>query len=181
MTDKMTLILLKKTGHVLGVVTRESDPEGKLEPVDVAGETLFVRFAGEPSTAHFELAQFFVPADELALEVKDYDDLVVTRPRAFYLNADKNVVGTAGTAPTITGPSSTQITVDAGGNVTVKTPVWVQITSISNPTITQVRQGDIEIGQDTVDLDVLPLDSGHHYVFTLVGGRGQVVADINIP
>lgn len=181
MTDKMTLILVKKTGHVLGVVTRESDPEGKLEPADVAGEKLFVRFAGDPTDAPFALAQFFVPAEELSVEVVDFDPLVVARPRAFYLNADKAVVGTGGTAPTIPSSSSTQVTVDVGPNVIAKTAVWVQISSVSNPTVTQVRQGDIEVGADTVDLEVLPLDSGHHYVLTLVGGREQFVADINVP
>lgn len=182
MTDKMTLITIKKTGHILGVVTRESDPEGTLEPADVAGEELLVRFAGNPTSALFDLAQFLVPADELALEVKDYDEMVVTRARDFYLNADKDVVGTAGSAPTIANPATkTQITVNAVGVVLEKTPVWVQISSSIDPTNTQVRQGEIDANQSTVVLDVLPLDTGVHYVLTLVGGRGQAVEDITAP
>jgi hypothetical protein len=176
MTDKMTLIVVKKTGHVLGVVTRESDPEGKLEPKDVAGEKLLVRFAGSA----FSAAQFFVPSDELAVEVKDFDPVVVVRPREFYLNADKQVTGTTGT-PTV-AVTSMQITVTVAPAVTVKTPAWVQVLSKNDPTDTQVRQGEIDVGQTHVDLDVLPLNSGDDYhVFALVGGREQIVKDITAP
>jgi len=176
MTDKMTLIVVKKTGHVLGVVTRESDPEGKLEPKDVAGEKLLVRFAGSA----FSAAQFFVPSDELAVEVKDFDPVVVTRPREFYLNADKQVTGTTGTT-TITPQSNTQIRV-AVAAVAAKTPAWIQVLSKNDPTDTQVRQGEIDVGQKQVDLDVLPLSSGDVYhVFALVGGRDQIVQDVTAP
>ena|SRR6185295_300318 len=177
MTDKMTLIVVKKTGHVMGVVTRESDPEGKLEPKDVAGEKLLVRFVGSPP---FSVAQFFVPSDELAVEVKDFDPVVVTRPREFYLNADKQVTGTTGTT-TITPQSNTQIRV-AVAAVAAKTPAWIQVLSSTDPTDTQVRQGEIDIGQTHVDLDVLPLNSGDVYhVFGLVGGSEQRVQDITAP
>jgi len=177
MTDKMTLIVVKKTGHVMGVVTRESDPEGKLEPKDIAGEKLLVRFVGSPP---FSVAQFFVPSDELAVEVKDFDPVVVTRPREFYLNADKQVTGTTGTT-TITPQSNTQIRV-AVAAVAAKTPAWIQVLSSTDPTDTQVRQGEIDIGQTHVDLDVLPLNSGDVYhVFGLVGGSEQRVQDVTAP
>jgi len=183
MTDKMTLIVIKKTGHVLGVVTRESDPEGKLEPKDVAGEKLLVRFAGRPADPHFRAGQFLVPADEIVVEVKDYDPVVVTRPRAFYLDANKEPVGTSALAPSVSNPgsSNTQIRVTAGGATTEKTPVWIQISSSSDPGNTQVRQGEMNVNETTIDFDVLPLDSGVHYVLTLVGGREQIVDDINVP
>jgi len=178
MTDKMTLIVIKKTGHVMGVVTRESDPEGKLEPKDVAGEKLLVRFVGSPP---FSVAQFFVPSDELAVEVKDFDPVVVTRPREFYLNADKQVTGTTSNT-TVSAPSNTQIRVAAAAAVTVKTPAWIQVLSKNDPTDTQVRQGEIDVGQKQVDLDVLPLNSGDVYhVFALVGGREQIVQDVTAP
>ena len=180
MTNKMSLILVKKTGHVLGVVTRESDPEGPLEPAGVAGEELLVRFVGNPTAATFN-AQFFVPANELAVEVKDFDDVVVTRPREFCLNADKQVVGTTGTATVANPPpSNTQIRVSAGAAVAVKTPVWIQTSSSTDPTNTQVRQGEIDVGQITVDIDVLPLDSGDHYVLALVGSRELRVEEITV-
>ena len=183
MTDKMTLIVVKKTAHVLAVVTRESDSEGRLAPADVAGEKLLVRFAGRPQDPHFSAAQFLVPADELAVEVKDYDPVVVTRPRDFYLDASKEPAGTAAVNPSVSNPgnSNTQITVNAGGAVTDKTPVWIQISSSTDPSDTQVRQGEIEANGTTIDFDVLPLDSGIHYVLTLVGGREQIVDDITVP
>lgn len=181
MTDKMTLIVIKKTGHVLGAVTRESDPEGTLDPADVAGEELLVRFAGRQQDPPFYVAQFMVPVDELGVEVKDYDPVVVTRPREFYLNADKNVVGAAGVIPTITLSGNTQINVDLAANVTEKTPVWIQVTPATDPSSTQVRQGDINVNEDDVDLEVLPLDSGLHYVLTLVAGHEQVVREITVP
>jgi hypothetical protein len=181
MTNKMTLIVAKKTGHVLGVVTRESDPEGRLEPADVAGEELLVRLVGDPTAATFN-AQFLVPANELAVEVKDFDQVVVTRPREFCLNAEKQVIGTAGT-PTANNPAptpNTQIRVGAAAAVAVKTPVWIQVSSSIDPTNTQVRQGEIDVGQTEVDLDVLPLDSGDHYVLALVGGHALLVEEITV-
>ena len=182
MTNKMTLILVKKTGHVLGVVTRESDPEGPLEPAGVAGEELLVRFVGDPTAATFNDAQFLVPANELAVEVKDFDQVVVTRPREFWLNADKQVVGT-GANPTVDNPNptpNTQIRVTAAAAATVKTPVWIQVSSTTDPTNTQVRQGEIDVGQNLVNLDVLPLDSGDHYVLALVGGHAVFVDEITV-
>ncbi len=183
MTDKMTLIVVKKTNHILGVVTRESDPEAKLEPKDIAGEKLLVRFAGRQDDPHFRAGQFLVPSDELVVEVKDYDPVVVTRPRAFYLDANKEPAGTSALTPSVTNPgnSNTQIQVTAGGAVAEKTPVWIQISSASDPNNTQVRQGEINTGGTTIDFDVLPLDSGTHYVLTLVGGREQIVDDITVP
>lgn len=181
MTNKMSLIVVKKTGHVLGVVTRESDAEGPLEPAGVAGEELLVRYAGNPTGAAFNVAQFLVPANELAVEVKDFDEVVVTRPREFCLNADKQVVGTTGTATVPDPPpSNTQIKVSAGAAVAAKIPVWIQVSSSSDPTNTQVRQGEIDVGQLDVDIDVLPLDSGDHYVLALVGNRELVVQDITV-
>lgn len=181
MTDKMTLILVKKTGHVLGVVTRESDPEGKLEPADVAGEKLLVRFAADPADATlFQKAQFLVPANELAVEVKDFDPVVVTRPREYYLNADKQVAGTSDTT-TLSGAVSTKITVEVSADVAVNTPVWIQISSSIDPGNTQVREGEIEANKKEVELDLLPLASGLHYILALVGGRNLLVDDISIP
>jgi len=182
MTDKMTLIVVKKTGHVLGVVTRESDPEGKLEPADVAGEKLLVRFVGSPGPL-FEVARFLVPADELALEVKDFDPMIVPRARDFVLNADKQAVATSGTAAVPDPPPSImQVTVNASAAVTVKTPVWIQISSSTDPTDTQVRQGEIDVNESGVDIDVLPLNSGSlYYVLALVGGHDQLVQDITAP
>jgi hypothetical protein len=177
----MTLITVKKTGHVLGVVTRESDPEGTLEPADVAGERLLVRFVGNPSGGLFN-ASFFVPADELALEVTDFDEMVVGRARDFYLNADKQLVATSGT-PTINNPTSNlQIRVGVGAAVTAKTPVWIQVVSSTDPTKTQVREGEIDVGQTNADIEVLPLDSGGLYVvLAMVGGHDQLVEDISVP
>src|ERR1041384_8379474 len=181
MTNKMSLIVVKKTDHVLAVVTRESDPEGPLEPVGVAGEELLVRYAGDPTAATFNDAQFLVPANELAVEVKDFDEVVVTRPREFCLNADKQVVGTAG-SNTVSNPApaNTQIKIDVGGNVAAKTPVWLQVTSAVDPTNRQVRQGEIDVGQREIDIDVLPLDSGDHYVLAFAAGRELRVHKITI-
>ena len=182
MTNKMSLILVKKTGHVLGVVTRESDPEGPLDPAGVAGEELLVRYAGDdPTVATFKDAQFFVPASELSVEVKDFDPVVVTRPREFCLNANKDVVGTAGTV-TVSNPASsnTQIKLDLGANVIAKTPVWLQVSPAVDPTSKQVRQGEIDVGQKEVDLDVLPLDPGDHYVLAFAAGRQLRVHKLTI-
>jgi hypothetical protein len=75
-----------------------------------------------------------------------------------------------------------QVTVNAGGVVTEKTPVWIQIVLSTDSSKTQVREGEIDIGQSNVNIEVLPLDSGGiYFVLAMVGGRDQVVEDINVP
>jgi len=181
MTDKMTLVCVKKTGHVLAFVTRESDPEAKLEPGDVAGETLLVRFAGDPAAPAFNTARFLVPSEELTVEVKDYDDVVVTRSRDFYLDAAQAVVSASGAVPAVSLSGNSQITVDLGTNVTEKTPVWIQVSSAIDPANTQVRESDININTDQTVLDLLPLSTGVHHVLALVAGHHSFVQGIIAP
>ena len=181
MTDKMTLVVVKKTGHVLAFVTRASEPEAKLEPEAIAGKELLVRFAGDPADPPFRSAQFLVPADQLGVEVKDYDAVVVTRPRDYFLNEQQQVVNAAAAAPAVGVTGNTRIGVTVAPNVISKTPVWIQVASATDPANTQVREAEIAINQNSVDLDVLPLDSGDHFVLALVAGRQQIVAEINIP
>jgi len=181
MIDKMTLLFVKKTGHVLAFVTRASDPETKPKPEELAGEALLVRYVGDPAKAWFETAQFLVPPDELDVEVKDFDDLVVTRPRDFYLDAAKEVVSASGAFPTVARVGNSQVTVRLAGNVTAKTPVWIQVSSGFDPTKTQIRESDINVDEDNSVLNLLPLDSGTHYVLALVAGHAAFVNKITVP
>ena len=179
MTDKMTLLFVKKTGHVLAFMTRESDPETTPKPEELAGEALLVRYAGNPKGDSFAKAQFLVSPDELAVEVKDFDDLVVTRPRDFYLDTAKKVVVASGVLPDVMAVGNSGINVILPANVTATTPVWIQV-SRADPTKTQIRKSDIDDTKNNTILSLLPLDSGDHYVLALVAGYAAVVKKIYI-
>lgn len=77
--DKMTLIVFSKTGHVLGAVSRNGNPGGALEPVDLVGEGFYLR---DPEKG--ELVNKIQP-DLLKIEVVDKDDKALLMPRNFML------------------------------------------------------------------------------------------------
>lgn len=181
MTDKMTLVYAKKTGHVLGFVTRESDPEATLQPEEVAGESLLVRFVGSPTAATFK-AQFLVPAAELSVAVKNYDAVVVTKPRDYIIDESQQVaIPTLATTPAVNLTGNSRINVDVTTNVTAKTPVWIQVSSAIDPADTQVRPAEIIVGAHDIDIDLLPLDVGVHYVLALVAGHEATIKQITVP
>ena len=180
MTDKMTLLCVNKTGHILGFVTRESDPETKLQPQELAGETLLVRFIGDPTVTAFKTAQFLVPASDLSVEIKSYDDVVVTRPRDFCLDASKQVVSAVAVNPTVT-LAGNRVSVDVVSNVTAKTAVWIQVSSAIDPSNTQTRDAEIPLNEKIANFDLLPLDVGKHNVLVMVAGRQPSLKEITVP
>ena len=180
MSDKMTLLCVKKTGHILGFVTRESDPETTLLPEDLAGENLLVRLIGDTSATTFKTAQFLVPAADLSVEIKDYDEVAVTRPRDFCLDDSKQLVSAIALQPNVTRTGN-RISVDVVTNVGKKTAVWIQVSSAVDPANTQTRDGEIPINEKVANFDVLPLDVGDHNVLVLVAGSRPFLTELTVP
>ena len=183
MTEKMTLLYVKRTGNVLAFVTRNSEPEGEVTADVLAGSGLLVRYAGLPADTGFTTAQFLVPADSLEVKIADYDELVAQTPRNFYIDPDsKDVAQVDATlsASTPTKINNTQIKVKLGGIVAEKTPVWVQVSG-ADPDKAQVREAEIDKNADQVDINLLTLDPGQHSVLVLVAGGRTFVDQFTIP
>ena len=84
MTDKMTLLFVKHTGHILAAVTRSADPTGEISAEDLARGGLLVRgFNGD--------TQFEVPSRELDVLTVDLDPALLLQPRAFVVDEDQKV------------------------------------------------------------------------------------------
>src|SRR5262245_35738598 len=89
MSDKMQVLFVKQTGHVLAAFTRTADPEGKPEVSSLAGSGLLVRnrtiVSGTPSGGETLVA----PSDSLDVAVVDYDPDVFNDPRSFVAGGGK--------------------------------------------------------------------------------------------
>ena len=84
MNDKMQVLFVKQTGHVLVAFTRTADPEGKLQVSDLTGSGLFVRNRTSVSANSLSGGEtLVVPAEALDVAVVDYDPDVFTTPIGF--------------------------------------------------------------------------------------------------
>ena len=79
--DKMTLLVFGETGHVLGAVTRTSQPDVPPDPPEVVGDALILRNGETGET------QIRVSADRLKAEVVDRRDQVMLNTRAYVVES----------------------------------------------------------------------------------------------
>lgn len=163
MADKMTLLFVKHTGHILAAVTRSADPTGTLSAEDLARGGLLVR--GFSSDTQFE-----VPPRELDVLTVDLDSALLLQPRAFFVDENQKVPVpvSSGTVNSVL-LSATQVTVQplASSPVPEDTKVWVQITG-GDLTQPLIAAGTVPTGGTSVALPLVPLHAGHYDVLTFV-------------
>ena len=171
MNEKMTLLCAKETRHVLALLTRAADPEAAATAEELSGGALLVRYVGDTTRSITSDARFFVPADDLEAQTVDFDEDVLKNPRAFALDADKNIQplnltasGLAAAPPT---GSDTQVKVSLTNNVTADTPVWLNITDGSTA---KTRTDKIASGTKEVTVNVGQMTPGDYYVLVLAAG-----------
>jgi hypothetical protein len=149
MNDKMQVLFVKKTGHVLAAFTRSADPEGKPKVEDLTGDGLLVRNMSLPAT----LAKtVLVPPETLDVSVVDFEPALFSSPREFVVGGGKvtrqgaivlTLVSTAPPAPTpppalLAGPppavkfSAARVTVELDVDVTDEQGVCI-ILQEANP------------------------------------------------
>jgi hypothetical protein len=162
MPDKMTLLFVKHTGHILAAVTRSADPTGTISAEDLARGGLLVR--GFNSDTQFE-----VPPRELDVLTVDLEHPLILQPRAFFVDATQKVP-----MPVAGGPvhavllSATQVTVTPIGTpVPEDMKVWVQITG-GDLTQPLIATGTVPTGGTNVALPLVPLNAGHYDVLTFI-------------
>jgi hypothetical protein len=83
MGDKMQVVLVKQTGHVLAAFTRKADPEGKPTLSTLFGRGLLVRNRTVVSPSLDGGETLVAPSDSLDVAVVDYDPDVFNNPRGF--------------------------------------------------------------------------------------------------
>jgi hypothetical protein len=169
MTDKMTLLYLKQTGHVLGAVTRVADPDGEITPEALAQGGLFVR--GLAANQQFE-----IQPEQLDVLTVDLQEVALLNPRGFIVNEEDQTAeelqpggSSALNASTVT---ATRVTVNLAASpaTTTEVKVWVQIQG-GNLTQPQIVSGKIAAGAVTVDLQIETLSPGQYVLLTVATGR----------
>jgi hypothetical protein len=160
--DKMSLIVFKDSGHVLGAFTRTVDPEGAIAAQQVAGDAIVVR---DPDTGD---DLFHVSSARLAIQTIDRRDDAILLYRQFVFKD-----GLAAEMPAITAAGATYaagvLNVTLDNNVTGNTKVWVQLEAADQtPILVAVDIPDgLNSGDATVTLtpgvtyDVLVLAPGY--------------------
>src|ERR1044071_7586996 len=161
MNEKMTVLFVKETRHVLALLTRAADPEAAAAATELAGESLLVRYVGDTTRTFTPDANFNVPADELDAQTVDFDPDVFAQPRNFSLEEDKNVkphdLVTTAPAAALPASSDSQIEVTAGAAVADDTPVWLNITDGST---SKTRTDKIAASQTKVTVNVGQMSPG---------------------
>jgi hypothetical protein len=181
MTDKMTLITLKDTGHVLAALSRAADPEATLTPAVLAGEYMSVRYVGNPTGVGYGENEFQIKADQLDVAITDLDADVITTPRSFYVDADKKVqpADASGVTSAFTTNAEIRITVAA---VPQERKVRVEIIDVSDPTERQAVTGKIALNATQTVISLRPLKTTSVYeVLTLVQTFMPDRRNINTP
>jgi hypothetical protein len=172
MNEKMTLLLVKETGHIVAALTRAADPEAALKTDLLAGEALLVRYFGNITADGYGATEFLVQPDQLDVLITDLDAGVVSNPRGFFVDASKearplNLVA----AVSVTSPlaSNAQIVITAAP--TEKAKVWIQVVG-PPPAIPQVATEEIPADGPNVTVDIRPLDqpATDYHVLVLVAG-----------
>jgi hypothetical protein len=161
MTDKMTLLFVKHTGHVLAALTRSADPTGEISAADLALGGLLVRGASGQK-------QFEVPSEQLDDLTVDLEPVVLLQPRAYTADQGQAVPLPSTTAPAVT-LTATDVKVTLSAQATAETKVWLQVDG-GNLTSPRVADGVIPTGMPAVTLPIEALDPGNYDVFALVSG-----------
>jgi hypothetical protein len=171
MNEMMSLIAIKETKQVLGALTCNAKVE--LTPELVVGSGLLMRGMLEGSTPTIRPEQYLVPAEELEIVNIKLDQLVLLRPRDYFVeevDGVKEVNRTNGNPPDV-DLSRGEVTIGAGSAVAKDTEVWVQIEggTLTAPRIygDRIKKTETDV---TIRLDMM-LDPGTYVVVGSLPGR----------
>lgn len=195
MNDTMAVIYITQTGHVIGAVTCNSDPQRTLTPADVAGTNAVgdgIVLTASPMPVPLPvtsfLREFIVPASVLSVSPPlAYAEAVFQSPGSFAVSG--GVTGQLSlplpnTWKVTLHQTSLEIDFPLGANTSADIPVWAEIQD-PNPTAlppdTRVLAGKITQGSASplqLPLTILPagaasaaLQSGKPYsIVAMIAG-----------
>jgi hypothetical protein len=161
MTDKITLLFVEHTGHVLAAVTRNADPTGPISAGELAAGGLLVRgFSPQ--------AQFEVSSEQLAVLTVDLDPVVLLQPRTYRVEQAQAVPLPSTLVTDLTVKlTATNVEVSLTGSAPEETRVWFQIEG-GHLTSPLVAYGVIPTGMQKVTLPIEALGPGTYNVLVLV-------------
>lgn len=183
MNDKMMVLFVKNTGHVVAASTRAGDPEGKGSAAALAGTGLPVRRIRKIAPAVADEKALVIRPDSLDVAVVQLDPDVFGSPLSFA--AGGGVVGKLGTTaePTV-NLTTTKITVTVPVAPADKLGVWVELEEVAplpgNDPERRVMEGFIENPNNSVALDLKIRPDGppasvpsgtNFYILALVAGH----------
>ncbi len=179
MNDKMRLLIVKQTRHVLGAVTQAAKDD------QVLGTTgILVRFgkkvAGAVTT---EKKPFEVPVQELeATPAVNLDLAVFLQPREYLADDGGQPVKITQTTSVAVDLKSDKVTVTLPGSdiAAEDTNVWVQIDGDNLPS-TRVVTGTIKKDENTCTLEIAPLENGSYFLVALVKGYLMFTGNDSFP
>lgn len=174
MTDKMTILFVKHTGHVFAAITRNADPSGGITAKSLAGERLLVRGLPPPH----DKKQFEIPADQLDVLIVDLDPALLLQPSEFIVDQGRPVPVPGSTVSTVT-LTTTDVAVTLNAQVQGETKVWIQV---EGETLTKPRVATGSIPSNTLSA-TFPIEligSGGYRVLALVAGRTIKVSDATL-
>lgn len=169
MSEKITVVYIEQTGHILAALTRAADAEAEPVVAELAGEALPVRRLGDPAEGWFADAQFFVPAAELKAKSVELKPGMIENPRSFYLDENGEAQPLDATFAvddaTLNG-TQIEVKVNAAAKVE-KAAVWIHVTD-QDLAKAQTQTDEKAENNDKVNVNISPLSAGTHYVLTLV-------------
>lgn len=170
MSEKITILYVGQTGHVLAVLTRAADAEAEPAVEQLAGAALPVRRLGLSTASWFPSVEFLVPPSELKAKNVDLKPGVIENPRRFYLDENDELQPLDATNSISSATlSGTQVTVTIAGAAAIaeEADVWIHITD-PNPANTQTQTAVKAAASPTVNVNISPLSAGTHHVLTLI-------------
>ena len=188
MTEKMTVLYVKETGHVLAALTRVAAPGGKITQEDVVGQGLPFRVADLGA-----ILQFNVPVNDLEMLVVDLDtDLLLWYSQYSADEQQKtiNIINRPASNFTVTLVSS-QVTVLLGTevlNTTAKIRVQIEggglassLNILGEATVTPNQATDATGPLSAILQFPTNLLSGDYRLLILAAGYRPQVLIVNIP
>lgn len=188
MNNKMMVLFVKNTGHVVAAATRATDPEGKASAAALAGTGLPVRSSRKIAPTLAEEKALVIPPDSLDVAVVQLDPDVFGSPLSFV--AGGGVVAKLGSSIAVVDLFKTdKVTIEASSPPSDNLGVWVQLEEVSptpgNAPERRVMEGVIDKGTNgtnksvTLDLTIrpggppasIPNNTKEYYILVLVAGH----------
>lgn len=164
MSDRVTLVVAKETGHVLAVATRRTAPDGEVEPAQLVGDGLQIR---DPANGAVLLT---VEPDSLDVKTADGIDDLLLQPRIYIVKDGQPIVGTTGVTATAS-PTGVAVTLPAAPAQEAK--AWVQVEG-GTPPLRLTQSAKTTVANVTLNMT---LQAGTTYqILALVEGHQAELA-----
>jgi hypothetical protein len=169
MNEKVALLFVAHSGHVLAAITRAADPEGKLDAKDLAGAGLLVRGFDDISPPHAITERFEVSPADLGVLITDFTPDLLLQPRSFVIDQDQKTPVIVSSAIQSIEVTANKVTITLSAPAQGDKQVWVQIVggSLGQPKTIKGR-----ILSDSSALDIsMDLGPGNYFALALVSSH----------